>query len=186
MSSTSTSNQDVTQFILSQHEQVKSLFSQIGAGKGKSAEDAFCQLRRLLAVHETAEEEIVYPVLRAQGDRGKQVVEARLAEESEGKTVLAELEELEVGSAEFEKTFEKFRSAVLEHATHEEQEVLPLLRESQTPDKLQSMGRMFDVAEKAAPTHPHPHGPDSALGNMIVGPAVAIMDRVRDAIKAKS
>jgi hypothetical protein len=31
-----------------------------------------------------------------------------------------------------------------------------------------------------APTHPHPHGPTSGIGNQLVGPFVAMVDKVRD------
>jgi hypothetical protein len=40
------------------------------------------------------------------------------------------------------------------------------------------------VAERMAPTHPHPHGPDGPIGNLLVGPFVGMVDRVRDAIAA--
>ena len=45
------------------------------------------------------------------------------------------------------------------------------------------MRTALEKAEKMAPTHPHTHGPESAIGNMIVGPFVAVADRVRDAIR---
>jgi hypothetical protein len=34
-----------------------------------------------------------------------------------------------------------------------------------------------------APTHAHPHGPNSAIGNMVVGPFAAMVDKVRDKLK---
>jgi hypothetical protein len=34
-----------------------------------------------------------------------------------------------------------------------------------------------------APTRPHPHAPSSATGNLIVGPPLAVFDRIRDAIR---
>jgi hemerythrin superfamily protein len=180
-----TASKDVIDVILSQHQEIKSLLTQVASSKGEAADSSFCELRRLVAVHETAEEEIVYPVLRTCGDEGKQIADARTKEEAEGNKVLFELEGMEAGSAEFMKTFEQFRKAVLDHAEHEEHEVMPLLRRSQEADRLQSMGRAFEVAEKAAPTHAHPHAPTSATGNIVTGPALAIMDRVRDALRAK-
>ena len=44
------------------------------------------------------------------------------------------------------------------------------------------MGEAILIAETVAPTHPHPHGPQTALGNLVFGPFVAIADRVRDKI----
>jgi hypothetical protein len=37
------------------------------------------------------------------------------------------------------------------------------------------------MAEGMAPTRPHKAAPESAVGNLLVGPFVAMVDRVRDA-----
>lgn len=52
---------DVVDFLVSQHQQIKAMFAETLAASGKAREKAFVELRRLLAVHETAEEEIVHP-----------------------------------------------------------------------------------------------------------------------------
>ncbi len=177
---------DVTALIESQHQAVKRLLTAVTNAKGAAQEDEFCELRRMIAVHETAEEEVVYPVLGAASEKAKGVVADRKAEEAEGIKVLAQLEALTVGSAEFTTLFAKFRSAVLEHAQAEETHVLPLLRATQTPGTLQRMAEEFQLAEKAAPTHPHPHTGTSATAHVVTGPALAIMDRVRDALHHSS
>jgi hemerythrin superfamily protein len=174
---------DVTELIKAQHEEVKKLLTQVASGSGEALEASFCELRRMIAVHETAEEEIVYPAIRSTGEDGKRIAAARTAEEAEGAKVLAQLEGQTPGSAEFSGLFEDFRKAVLSHAEAEEAEVLPLLRSSQSSDTLARMATAFEIAEKAAPTHAHPHAGTSAAANMIVGPALAIMDHVRDAIR---
>jgi len=86
------------------------------------------------------------------------------------------------GTVEFAGLFEQFRGAVPRHAQAEEAEVLPILRRTQTPGALQKMAKAFELAEKVAPSHAHPHAGTGALSNMVAGPALAIMDRVRDAI----
>ncbi|MBV8981501.1 MAG: hypothetical protein JO086_11425 [Acidimicrobiia bacterium] len=45
------------------------------------------------------------------------------------------------------------------------------------------MGKQLQMAEKMAPTHPHPHGPEGALGNLVIRPFVVMVDKVRDALK---
>jgi ribosomal protein S1 len=50
---------DVVDFLVSQ--QIKSLFAQTLSASGKAREQAFVQLRQLLAVDESVEEEIVHP-----------------------------------------------------------------------------------------------------------------------------
>ena len=85
---------DVVDFLVGQHQQIKSLFAQTLSSSGKQRENAFLELRRLLAVHETVEEEIVHPRAKRKLSNGQKVVGARLEEEHEAKTVLAELEKL--------------------------------------------------------------------------------------------
>jgi hypothetical protein len=42
------------------------------------------------------------------------------------------------------------------------------------------MDLWFVTAEMVAPTHAHRFAPESATGNLLLGPAVALFDRVRD------
>src|SRR5579862_8600686 len=100
------STTDVVDLILSQHQRVKGLLTEVATGTGGTLEDSFCELRRTIAVHETAEEEVVYPALRSSGAEGQRVAEARTAEEQKGTEVLAKLEDLKAGSTEFTTLFE--------------------------------------------------------------------------------
>src|ERR1043165_6115217 len=103
------SGKDVVAFLKGQHEQVKQLFEDVEAASGEEKERAFFQLRRLLAVHETAEEEIVHPAARRARSNGDAVIDARLREEKAAKTALAELEELDLDSPEFDARFMLFK-----------------------------------------------------------------------------
>jgi len=131
----------------------------------------------------SAEEEVVYPAVRKMVDDGDTLADARIAEESEAKEAHSELEDLGVEHPDFDFKLRSFQQMVLTHADKEENEVFPELRESHSPEQLETMARGVHAAESFAPTHPHPHGPDSAVGNMAVGPFVAVADRVRDAIR---
>ncbi len=176
-------NLDVVEFLLAQHLEVRQLFAQLQQATGETRKEPFQRLVQLLAVHETAEEEVVYPVVRSSVPDGDAVADARTAEEDEAKKALSELETLDVTSAEFDQKLEAFRAMVIQHAENEEREVFPRLREAQDPDQLRTMAKAVQAAERLAPTHPHPHAPESAVGNIVVGPFVAIVDRVRDAIR---
>ncbi|MGW7658576.1 hemerythrin domain-containing protein, partial [Streptomyces tendae] len=68
-----------------QHGDIRTLFDEVERTTGMERQDAFRRLVRLLAVHETAEEEIVHPVARRSFDGGEQVVEDRLREERQAK-----------------------------------------------------------------------------------------------------
>ncbi|MGD9998062.1 MAG: hemerythrin domain-containing protein [Ilumatobacteraceae bacterium] len=175
--------QNVVEVIHSQHEEIERLLGQVSAG-GPARDDAFDALVRLLAVHETAEEMAVYPSLRSLGDEGKAVVEARTSEEDRAKKVLAKLEGMDKSSAEFVREFAAFQGDVKSHAASEEAEVFPLLMRSDANGRAE-MAKAFLLAESMAPTHAHRMAPESATGNMLVGPFVAMVDKVRDAISRR-
>ncbi|EUA54495.1 hemerythrin HHE cation binding domain protein [Mycobacterium xenopi 4042] len=145
----------MTQFLVGQHERIKSLFAETLKASGKQREKTFIELRRLLAVHETAEEEIVHPRAKRKIPNGDKVVGARLQEENEAKKVLNHLESLDVDSDEFSSQLTELRDAVVQHAEHEEQEEFAKLEEQLDHDELQRMGRAVELAEAIAPTRPH-------------------------------
>ncbi|MFD2767982.1 hemerythrin domain-containing protein [Micromonospora eburnea] len=174
--------QDVIDLLLSQHNEIKSLFTRVKAARdSEQKREAFQQLVRLLAVHESAEEQVVHP--SARDDAGDAVVDARLHEEAEAKHVLADLYDLGVDGPGFDAKFAEFERAVLDHATHEEKEEFPALRRNTDANTLRRMAGAVRAAEATAPTRPHSQAGESAAGNMLVGPPVAIFDRMRDAVR---
>jgi hemerythrin superfamily protein len=175
---------DVTQFLVGQHERIKSLFEETLNAGGKEREKSFIELRRLLAVHETAEEEIVHPRAKRKITDGDKIVSRRLEEENEAKKVLTELEKLDIDSDEFTDQLTKLRDAVVDHAEHEEHEEFTKLEEALDENELKRMGRAAELAEAIAPTRPHA-GVESQTANMLAGPFAAMMDRARDAILGK-
>ena len=172
---------DVTEFLASQHREIERLLDQINATTGDEQVEAFECFVRLMAAHETAEEMVTHPLTR-QAKGGDEVGEARLSEESKAKQKLAEIEKTKVGSPEFVQLMATFSEAVRAHANHEEREEFPILRRSNDAVERERLERVVEAVEHIAPTHPHPHGPDGALGNLVTGPFVAIADRVRDAV----
>jgi hemerythrin superfamily protein len=178
---TTQQEQDVVDLLLTQHNEIKVLFAEVGAARGDAKRQAFQRLVRLLAVHESAEEQVVHPAAR--GKAGDAVIEARLHEESEAKQVLSELYDLGVDAPEFDARFAELERAVLAHATHEEREEFPELRRSTDPDRLRRMAGAVRAAEAVSPTRPHPAAGESAAGNMLLGPPVAVFDKMRDAVR---
>jgi len=133
-------------FLIGQHKQIKSLFEKTLDSSGKERQKAFLELRRLLAVHETAEKEFVHSRAKRKMPDGDKVVGARLEEEHEAKTVLAKLEKLDVDAEEFTRQLSKLRDAMLDHAEHEEKEEFSKLQEELSEDELEQMGRAAKLA----------------------------------------
>jgi hemerythrin superfamily protein len=180
---TATQQQDVVDLLLDQHSQIKMLLDRVTKATGTDKRDAFQDLVRLLAMHESAEEEVVHPKARKTIDNGDQIVQARLREEDEAKHTLAQLYDVGVEHPEFDGKFAAFASAVVEHAAHEETEEFPELRRSTPAERLRRMADAVKAAEAMAPTRPHPTVGGSAMANMIAGPPMAIFDRARDRMR---
>jgi hemerythrin superfamily protein len=181
MIDTDTTRGDLVTQLLDQHEMVRAAIDAVAkTTTAKSRQDAFDALRELLARHETAEEMIVRPLTR-DIDNGRDVADARMDEENESKDVLAELEHLDIASVEFARRFETFAKSVLEHALAEEGYEFPLLRQNLDADELEKAERQLLLAEKTAPTHPHPSARSTAM-NFVAGPFAAVADRARDAV----
>lgn len=172
---------DVVGFLVGQHEQIKSLFAETLLASGKERGKAFVELRRLLAVHEAAEEVIVHPRAKLKIANGAAVVEKRLHEEHEAETVLQELGKLDVDSHKFIRKLTHLRDAVLDHADHEERDEFAPLGEQLSSHELDGMGRAARLAEAIALIRPHP-GVDSQVANLSAGPFAAMLFRARDAI----
>jgi len=172
---------DVIAVLIGQHARIQALFASVRASTGAARQDAFDELRELLAVHETGEETVLRPVSRKAA--GEQVTEARNSEEKEATRILAELEKMDVGSSRFEDTFAQFEKAVLAHAQHEEAEEFPAVVAGTTPEQRQDLGKHLLRAERLAPAHPHASAAGNPTAQKVVGPFAALVDKVRDTLK---
>jgi hemerythrin superfamily protein len=181
MTNTISESPDLVSILLQQHQTVRTLMGAVSSAEPSARAAAFEPLLRLLAVHETAEEMVVYPALRRHaGKEGERIAKARTTEEARAKKVLVDLEKMDAASAEFLTAFTSFSRDVEEHAAAEEREVFPLLAKCADAEELRGLGVQLQVAESLAPTRPHRNAPESAVGNMLIGPFVAMADRVRD------
>jgi hemerythrin superfamily protein len=178
-----TDDPNAIDLLVEQHGQVRTLLDDLLTADGPDKQAKFDELRRLLAVHETAEELVLRPVTRADVPDGDRIADARMAEENQAKQALAELENLDVHSPEFRDLFTTFRKNVLDHAEHEEQQEFPAVREREDAERLRAMGGQLRLAEQAAPTHPHPSA-RSTTANLVLGPFASVADRVRDALRS--
>jgi len=177
---TSRTKGDLVDQLLEQHELVRrAIYGVARTTTVESRQEAFDALRELLSRHETAEEMIVRPLTR-DINGGEDVAAARMEEENDSKDVLKDLERLDIASVEFARTFETFAKSVLEHAIAEETYEFPLLRQLDA-DELETAEKQFLLAEKTAPTHPHPSARSTAM-NFVAGPLAAVADRARDAV----
>jgi hemerythrin superfamily protein len=172
---------DVVDLLLTQHARIEELFLLAAGSTAATRRDAFNDLVRLLTVHETAEEEVVHPLSRSLPDADA-MVDDRLAEERQAKTLLQDLVDADIDADGFTESLLLLRDAVLTHARHEERYEFTRLRAGVAPQRLRALAVAVRAAEAIAPTRPHP-GIETATANITTGPALAIADRARDLIR---
>jgi hypothetical protein len=173
---------DAIDVLLAQHARAEEQFRLVRERTGEARRDAFHELVRLLSVHETIEEEVVHPLARRAIDAGPDVVEARLEEERDAKALLAQLADMDTDDPQFLPRLDAFRAAVLMHATREERYEFPQLRARVPQAELVALVPALRAAEALAPTRPHA-GTESATANLLAGPPLAVLDRVRDLVR---
>jgi hemerythrin superfamily protein len=178
----STENKDVVDLLVQQHEHIRSMFAAVESTGGDAKQEKFDELRRFLAVHETAEELVTHPNART-ADGGKDVVDARLEEETAAKKTLADLDGMSVDDPAFDPLLSQLKSAVLAHAAAEEKQEFPLLRANNDQKMLDKMAHAIRAVEAIAPTHPHPSAGSSMTTNLMAGPLASLVDRTRDTVK---
>jgi hypothetical protein len=175
-------NDDVVAMLMRQHGEIRNLFDEVESTTGEQRKDAFRRLVRMLAVHETAEEEVVHPFARKAFADAGQVVSDRLEEERLAKEKLSALQNVDTEDAAFLPALLELRTAVMEHARSEERYEFAHLRRTADPERLAGMAKAVRAAEATAPTRPHP-GVESGAKNMALGPLAAMVDRTRDAVR---
>lgn len=173
---------DAVDILLRDHEQVRALFRQFDGTTGAVSQRALYRvIRRELAIHESGEEVVVWPMVRRRIPRGAEIVAARVAEEQRSKELLATLEKLDPARAGFADPFRQLTQAVLSHAEHEEEAVFPALRQVQGGENfLIPLGVTLEHVKRTGPTRAHPRAPAKGPGLYLLGPVVGMLDRTRD------
>jgi hemerythrin superfamily protein len=179
---------DIVAVLSQQHERVRALLAELHETVAAVADitsdmaEPFQELVRLLVAHEAAEELVVYPTLRSGLEEGR-LAGQRMAEEDEAKHLLAKLEKMAPAFFGFPAALAELEQKVLAHAEQEEHTVFPLLERRLPADDRQRMAGEFHYMAARAPTHAHAHSPESAVGNAVLGPVLATIDRFRDAAR---
>jgi hemerythrin superfamily protein len=135
--------QDVVKLILDDHRRMEELFRRMRS----VAEDRAGALRMfaaLLIAHGEAEEDEVYPTLRAYRHIDDADMGHRVDEHSEGnRALLALLEVEEIGSGDWDERLERLVAAVTRHTDEEERTVLNAARENVPAARRAELGAAF-------------------------------------------
>ena len=176
---------DAIRMLKDDHAAVETLFKRYE----KAGDRAFVTKREIvdriieaLSVHAAIEEQLFYPVTRATVPETEDIALESLEEHHIVKWVLAELADMDVEDERFDAKVTVLIEQVRHHVTEEEDEYFPMVRAELGRRALQDLGEAMDAARDAAPTHPHPTAPDTPPGNLVIGAAAGVADRVGDTV----
>lgn len=178
---------DAGELLTNDHREVESMFALLEgpSGGGTDRADLVAKLIHDLSVHSAIEEIVLYPAARHELDDGDAVADEALAEGKAIKEMLVRLQRLDATSAETADVLAQLMTTVRAHVAGEEgpEGMIERLRAAIGDYRMAEMGRSMAKGKRIAPTHPHPHAPDTPPAVAIAGPAAGLLDRIRDAIK---
>ena len=167
------------------HKAVEQLFRRFE----KAGDRAYSEKRAIvdqiieeLSKHAAVEEQLFYPVARATVPGTDDIALESLEEHHVVKWVLSELETMDPRDERFDAKVTVLIENVRHHVEEEEDEFFPKVRDELGRNALDDLGNAMETAKNIAPTHPHPRSPDTPPGNLIVGPAAGVVDRIGDTV----
>lgn len=177
-------NRDGIQVLIDDHREVEALFQEY-----EKASDPGEQTRIVhrviheLAVHGEIEELLFYPRVRTAVADGSALADEAIDEHLEIKKTLNELDKMTAGDDGFAGRMRELMAEVRHHVAEEEGEMFPKIREAMPADQLARLGTSLQGAKAIVPTRPHPSAPTGPVGKLMTSPPVALIDRVRDAVR---
>ncbi|GAB7052016.1 hemerythrin domain-containing protein [Catenuloplanes indicus] len=135
-----------------------------------------------LTRHLSAEEQYLYPAVAGTLEDGRTLAEREIAEDREILLTLRTLSSTKPADPEFDRLAGDICGKLARHAEVADGRLLPELADAASEADLIRLGNRIEVAEEAAPTRPHPGTPATPPWNKVVDPAVAVVDKVLDAV----
>ena len=99
------------------------------------------------------------------------------------KKTLNELDKMTASDEGFDQRMRELMAEVRHHVEEEETEMFPKIREAMPAEQLDKLGTSLQGAKAIVPTRPHPSAPTGPIGKLVASPPVALIDRVRDAVR---
>jgi hemerythrin superfamily protein len=176
---------DAVELLTRDHRTVESLFGQF---EGTTDPDERTRIAHEvvheLAVHGEIEELLFYPRLRDALPDGSDLAEEAVHEHVEIKKTLNDIDGMTAQDEGFDAKMRELMAEVRHHVEEEESEIFPKIRQALSGEELQKLGSALEGAKAIVPTRPHPSAPTGPVGKLATSPPVALVDRVRDAVRS--
>lgn len=176
---------DAITLLKNDHRTVEKLFRRYE----QAGDRAFAEKRKIvdriieeLSTHAAIEEQVFYPAARDEVADTEDLALESIEEHRIIKWELSELEDMDPQDERFDAKVTVLIENVRHHVEEEESDFFPKVRDELGRTELGEIGEAMQEARRGAPTHPHPRAPQTAPLNVLVGPAVGVVDRVGDTV----
>jgi hemerythrin superfamily protein len=180
---------DAISVLKEDHRLVENLFSLLQAESAlEKRKDIAIRLIACLSRHDAAEVQLLYPALRRVGGISDDQVGEALEDHREARDKLSDLDSRldEVMTQDFLERWADLEAEITAHVKEEEEVLFPALQSGLTKKELDELGKSLETAKSAAPSHPHALTPDNPTAATILGTAMGMADRVRDAVSGQT
>ncbi len=134
----------IRDLLLMDHTKADTLFMEIlGSNNPQKIQEYFGQLYKDIKVHGTAEEQVVYPVVRPYYEHTQEIYD----QTDEVMQMLEEIKPLAPSSSEFKAKIEQLRTAVRTHINQEEKDIFPKLRDNFSHEQQKQIASEFKTVK---------------------------------------
>ncbi len=134
----------IRDLIRADHNKVNMLFSEIeGTNDPQKLQEYFGQIYKDLTAHAEAEEQVVYPAMRAYYTDTQELYD----EQAEMKQILSQIKALSPAASEFKERIRQLKDAVQAHVRQEENDMFPKLRDHFSDAQQEQMATQFKTAK---------------------------------------
>src|SRR3954463_10028617 len=176
---------DAISMLKDDHKNVERLFKRFESAGDRAhvqKRDIVDRIIEELAAHAAIEEQVFYPVARATVPKTEDIVLESLEEHPIVTWVLSELDTMSPEDERFDAKVTVLIENVRHHVKEEEEDFFPKVRDELGRKALNDLGDAMAAAKQVAPTHPHPRTPDTPPGNLVIGTAAGMADRIGDTV----
>ena len=161
-------------------ERLFTTFEGLGDRAHKRRRAVVDQMITALSQHAAIEELVFYPAVRAKATALTDDVLEALEEHHVVKWTLSELESLPSEDERFKAKVTVLTETVRHHVKEEEKDLFPEVRKAFSRRELADIGEQLRLAERDAPSRPHPRSPDTPPGNLVTTVLTAPLDAAAD------